>query len=118
MTDVDIVELVRGGYAAFNARDIDRALASMRSDVQWANGWEGGHVCGHDALRDYWTRQWQQLDPLVTPIEINVHDDDVDVLVDQTVRDANGVEITAGTVRHRYRIVDGRIARMDIAPAD
>jgi hypothetical protein len=29
-------------YAAFNARDIDTALAGMSDDVDWPNGGEGG----------------------------------------------------------------------------
>lgn len=36
--------LLREAYAAFNERDIDRALAAMAPDVAWPNGWEGGHV--------------------------------------------------------------------------
>jgi hypothetical protein len=47
-------ELLRSPYQAFNTRDIDSALAAMAPDVDWANGWEGGRVVGHDAVRDYW----------------------------------------------------------------
>ena len=43
-------ELLRSAYEAFNARDIDSALAAMTPDVDWANGWEGGRVVGHDAV--------------------------------------------------------------------
>jgi hypothetical protein len=38
-------------YRAFNARDIDRALAVMTDDIDWPNGWEGGRVSGKDAVR-------------------------------------------------------------------
>ncbi len=31
-------------YRAFNARDIDRALAVMTDDIDWPNGWEGGRA--------------------------------------------------------------------------
>jgi hypothetical protein len=118
VTDSTVEALIHQGYAAFNARDIDRALAVMDPDVEWANGWEGGHVRGHDAVRAYWTRQWRELDPTVTPIAITVDGMVVDVLVDQVVHGVDGGEIRAGMVRHVYRIRDGRIARMDIAPAD
>ncbi|WP_198941856.1 nuclear transport factor 2 family protein [Streptomyces sp. TSRI0445] len=47
-------------YEAFNAREIDRILAAMTSDVQWPNGWEGGHLEGRASVRDYWIRQWAQ----------------------------------------------------------
>jgi hypothetical protein len=112
----DIIEVIRRGYAAFNARDVDGALAAMTDDVVWANGWEGGHVHGHAEVRDYWTRQWRELDPNVTPLEITVNGDTADVLVDQVVRNADGSEVRAGTVRHRYVVRGGRIARMDIDP--
>jgi hypothetical protein len=65
---------------------------------------------------DYWTRQWRELDPNVTPLEITVNGDTADVLVDQVVRNADGSEVRAGTVRHRYVVRGGRIARMDIDP--
>src|SRR5262245_31707429 len=37
-------ELLRKAYVAFNARDIDGALALMHADVAWPNGMEGGTV--------------------------------------------------------------------------
>ncbi len=54
-------------YAAFNARDIDAVLAQMVEDVDWPNAWEGGRLRGHEAVRDYWTRQWAEIDPKVEP---------------------------------------------------
>ena len=51
-------ELLRRAYAAFNARDIDGALALMHPDVDWPNGMEGGREHGHDAVRAYWERQF------------------------------------------------------------
>jgi hypothetical protein len=53
-------------YEAFNARDIDAALAVMHPHVKWPNGWEGGHVVGHEAVCAYWTPQWTELDPTAT----------------------------------------------------
>jgi ketosteroid isomerase-like protein len=35
-------ELLGRAYEAFNARDIDGVLATMRADVEWPNGMEGG----------------------------------------------------------------------------
>jgi hypothetical protein len=65
--DATTRDLLVSAYAAFNARDIDRALATMHADVEWPNGMEGGYVHGHDAVRDYWTRQWKLIDPDVEP---------------------------------------------------
>jgi ketosteroid isomerase-like protein len=111
-----VSRVVRRGYAAFNARDVEGALAVMTTDVQWANGWEGGHVHGKEAVRDYWTGQWQEFDSHVTPTHMSIDGDGVVVLVDQIVRRPDGTEVRAGTVRHRFELRDGLISRMDILP--
>ena len=54
-------------YAAFNSRDTDTLLGQMHPDVDWPNGWEGGRVHGREAVREYWTRQWDEVDSRVTP---------------------------------------------------
>src|SRR5262245_64120316 len=66
--------LLEGTYEAFNARDVDRALSTMHSDVDWPNGMDGGRVHGHDAVREYWTRQWRSIDPHVTPVRFVAED--------------------------------------------
>jgi ketosteroid isomerase-like protein len=66
--DADIKVLERL-YDRFNARDIDGVLVALTDDVAWANGMEGGHVHGHDAVRDYWTRQWAMVSPHVEPVD-------------------------------------------------
>src|SRR2546421_12843391 len=60
-------DLLRRAYEAFNARDIDSALALMHPDVDWPNGMEGGRVLGRAAVREYWTRQFQVIDSRVEP---------------------------------------------------
>ena len=45
-------ELLERLYDRFNARDMEAALATMHPDITWANGLEGGHVHGHDGVRD------------------------------------------------------------------
>ena len=88
----------------------------MTSDVVWSNGWEGGYVHGHDGVRDYWTRQWREIDPTVVPTEISMDDDGrVVVEVSQEVRTPDGTLVGAGTVQHVYTLRDDLIARMDIA---
>jgi ketosteroid isomerase-like protein len=59
------IDLLRRVYAAFNRREIEMVLAEMHPDVDWPNGWEGGRVRGTAAVRDYWTRQFQALNPRV-----------------------------------------------------
>jgi hypothetical protein len=53
-------ELLRAAYAAFNARDIDAALALMTPEVEWPRAFKGGFVRGPEAIRAYWTEQWSE----------------------------------------------------------
>ncbi len=62
------VDLLKRLYADFNARNIDGVLAILADDVVWANGMDGGHVQGRDAVRAYWTRQWAIVSPHVEPV--------------------------------------------------
>jgi ketosteroid isomerase-like protein len=81
-------QALRALYRAFNHRDIEAVLAAMSDDVDWPNAWEGGRIHGKDAIRAYWTRQWQEIDPHVEPISITAARPDGDVAVDvhQVVR--------------------------------
>ena len=114
MTDAE--ELLRRAYARFNARDIDGALSLMQPDVDWPNAWEGGRVVGHEAIRDYWTRQWAEIDPEVQPLVVRALPDGrvaADVL--QVVRDREGRRIGEQHVVHVFTLRDGLVARMDVA---
>ena len=102
-------------YTAFNARDVDRALAAMTPDVAWPNGWEGGWVRGHDEVRAYWERQWAEIDPTVVPGTMTLTPDGrVAVEVAQTVRGLDGTVLSEGRVEHVYTIEDGLVGRMEI----
>jgi len=43
---MDAIALLQRTYAAFNARDLETALAAMHPDVTWPNGMEGGTLRG------------------------------------------------------------------------
>ncbi len=60
-------DLLRAAYAAFNARDIDAALATMAPDVAWPKAFKGGFARGHQEVRAYWTEQWSEINPRVEP---------------------------------------------------
>jgi hypothetical protein len=111
--------LLRRAYEAFNARDIDGALALMHPDVDWPNGMVGGRERGHAAVRAYWTWQFGQIDSHVEPEGFEV-DADGRVVVDvhQVVRDLDGTELSDGRVRHAYTFRDGLVERMDIEEAE
>jgi ketosteroid isomerase-like protein len=101
-------------YTDFNAHDADAVLAHLAPDVDWPNAWEGGRVHGHDAVRDYWTRQWKAINAQVEPAGFERDGDRVTVLVDQTVRDPDGNLLSEGRVKHVYEFRDGLIVRMDV----
>jgi hypothetical protein len=109
------LDMLRATYAAFNARDIDAVLAQMTDDVDWPNAWEGGRVVGHAAVRDYWTRQWAEIDPTVEPLELTERPDGtVVVQVHQVVRSPDGALLDDRRVVHVYAFRGDLIARMDV----
>jgi ketosteroid isomerase-like protein len=112
-------ELIARAYEAFNTRDIDTALALMRSDVEWPNGMEGGYVYGRLGVRNYWTRQWKSINPQVEPVRYNLlADGRMKVEVHQIVRDLGQQIIQDQTVYHVYSIDGGLIRKMEIVPAE
>ena len=115
MISTDSAELIKKAYAAFNARDIDGALATMTSDVDWPNGMEGGTVHGHDGVRTYWTRQWGMINPHVEPKSIETDPSGrVVVGVHQVIRELSGKVLIDRMVEHIYTLKNGLIQSMDI----
>jgi ketosteroid isomerase-like protein len=109
------IELLQSVYAAFNRREIETVLAAMHGNVDWPNGMEGGRVLGKAAVRDYWTRQFEVLDPRVEPKSFTVEPDGrIAVDVYQVVHDKSGKLVVDQMVRHVYEIRDGLIQRMEI----
>ena len=112
---MDDEEVLRHAYAAFNARNVDAALATMHLDVVWPNGVEGGAVHGHQGVREYWTGQWTLIDPQVEPLSFTPLDDGrVAVDVRQVVHDREGKLLLEQRVRHIYRIENRLIREMEI----
>ncbi|HEY3971424.1 MAG TPA: nuclear transport factor 2 family protein [Candidatus Sulfotelmatobacter sp.] len=112
-------ELLQRVYAAFNRRDIETVLAEMHDDVDWPNGMEGGRVLGKAAVRDYWTRQFDVLDPNVEPKKFTRQADGrISVGVHQVIHDKSGKLVADQMVRHVYEIRDGLIRGMEIQTID
>ncbi|HTE28559.1 nuclear transport factor 2 family protein [Flavitalea sp.] len=102
-------------YNLFNARDIDSILVHVDKNVHWPNGWEGGYVNGHEELRDYWTRQWIEIDSFVEPLAINLKQDGkIEVEVHQLAKDKAGNLLFDGKVKHIYSFQNGLIKGMEI----
>ena len=110
-------QLIAAAYNAFNARQLDEALATMHPAVAWPRAWEGDHVQGAAQVRTYWTQQWQEISPVVEPMELSrLPDGRTAVLVQQTVHDLSGKLLHEGQTIHVYTIREGLIQRMDIQP--
>ena len=100
---------------AFNAREIDRVLAAMTTDVEWPNGWEGGLLRGRESVRAYWLRQWAEVRLSLTPVRYRELDDGrIEVAVRQVARDPGGSVLAREKVCHVYEFEDGLVRRMRV----
>jgi hypothetical protein len=111
------IELLHAAYAAFNARDIDAALALMTPDVAWPKAFKGGFVRGSEEVRAYWTEQWTEIDPHVEPVFF--YSEKIGrILVDvhQVVRDLAGAVLVDEHVGHRFTLEHGLIQAMEVCP--
>jgi len=108
---------LRAAYVAFNARDIDAALALMTADVAWPKAFKGGFVRGHEEVRAYWTEQWSEIDPHVEPVDFYPEDDGrIWVEVHQVVRDLAGAVLADESVGHCFSFSNGLIEAMEVGP--
>jgi len=103
---------VRQLYEGFDRRDIPAVLTLLAENVEWANGMDGGHVHGREAVRAYWTKQWAAIAPQVDPMHVTQRDDGATaVAVHQVVRDLEGKVLLDETVRHVFQIDKGLVTR-------
>jgi SnoaL-like domain len=115
MPDTSPQARLRSMYEAFNRREVDVCLAGMTPDVDWANGWEGGRVFGRDAVRNYWQRQWAEIDPTAEPTAVTERPDGtIEVAVHLVARDKEGNVLNEGEGRHVYEFRGDLVARMTI----
>jgi hypothetical protein len=114
-SEMNTQALITQMYASFNERDVDATLALMSEDVSWPKASEGGRVIGKQAIREYWTRQWAEFDPLVHVLDVVERESGVtDVKVHQLVKDRSGSVLSDTELWHVYSFSDGLIDRMDI----
>jgi ketosteroid isomerase-like protein len=115
MTGTRREQQLRALYDAFNRRDVDRCLAAMTPDVDWANGWEGGRVVGREAVRDYWRRQWAAIDSSAEPTAISERPDGTfEVAVHLVARDSAGNVLSEADGVHVYELRGDLVERMTI----
>ncbi len=109
------IELLRAAYVAFNARDIDTALALMTPDVHWPRAFKGGFVRGPEEVRAYWTEQWSEINGKVEPVTFHREEgEQVLVEVHQVVRDLAGAVLADEHVGHRFTFEQGLIQSMEV----
>jgi uncharacterized protein YbjT (DUF2867 family) len=111
--------LIAQAYSAFNHRDIDSALALMSENVSWPKASEGGRVVGKEEIRAYWTRQWQEFDPHVEPLDVTDQEGGrTAVKVHQLVKSLAGDVLSDSEVWHVYTFANGLIERMDLKESE
>jgi hypothetical protein len=111
----EVKQTIEKAYTSFNDRNIDDALSTMQSDVQWSKAWEGGYISGHSEIKEYWTRQWSEINPKVEPVGFDERENgSLEVKVHQNVKDLQGNLMFDGLVKHVYTFEDGLIKTMDI----
>lgn len=109
------VDLLRRMYQQFNRREVESVLGTMEADVDWPNAIEGTRLRGRDAVREYWKRQFESVNPTVEPQGFATEPDGrIAVAVHQVVRDKAGSLVADRMVEHVYTLRNGMIASMEI----
>jgi hypothetical protein len=115
MSEASQGERLAALYQAFNERNITKVLDAMAEDVDWPNGWEGGRLRGHAAVRSYWERQWSEIRVAVTPRAVRERSDGrLEVSVRQVVRSPLGAVLERSDVRHVYAFRGDLVHRMEV----
>lgn len=115
MMNISNEEIIKTAYAGFNERKIDDVFSVMHDDVKWPKAFDGGYAEGKNEVREYWGKQWTEINPNVKPLTITERPDGkVAVKVAQLVKDLNGNILFDGEVTHTYHIAGNLILRMDI----
>lgn len=110
------IEVLYEAYHAFNARDVEAALALMQDNVQWADGSDGGYIEGREAVRKYFLSEWRRHPPHVEPVGLEDRPNgNLVMYVHQLVQDSHGNIQANQTVKHTYTMRDGLISKMSIS---
>ena len=111
----NISNLIKKAYLAFNSRDISTALSTFHENVEWPKAFEGGYVNGHNEIREYWTRQWTEINGFVEPKNIiERSENQYEVTVHQHVKDLQENILFDGIIKHIFTVKDNLLSRMDI----
>jgi uncharacterized protein len=117
------IELMRRGYAAWNAGDIDAVVATLDPQVEWHGHPqlpEPGPFKGREAVRRWLDNVNEALESIsVKPLAFAESANSVVVLVHITGRGrGSGVEVESGIDAHIWKIVDGAVIRFQWLQGD
>ena len=99
-------------YDAFNKREIETIVAVMHPDVKWANGLEGGFVYGRDAVREYWTNQFKNIQVQLETLKFETDEKNRNVVtVHQIVKNLQGNLLADMTVKQIFTIKNDSLAQ-------
>jgi ketosteroid isomerase-like protein len=113
----DKVEIVRGGYEAFNRGDIEGSLIGLHPEIVWHTyivpGPGGGTYHGHDGVRELWTDARRIFGEFKNvPEEIFDAGDQVVAFVRvEGVGKESGVAVQA-RIAHVHSFRDGKVCRV------
>ena len=106
-------------YDAFNQREIETIISFMKPNVKWANGLEGGFVYGRDAVRDYWTAQFKNIQPQLETLNFETDEKNRNIVtVHQIIKDLQGNLLADVTVHQIFTIEDGLISLYEIGETE
>ncbi len=112
-------EFLQNLYDAFNNREIETIISFMHPDVKWANGVEGGFVYGCDAVREYWTNQFKNIQPELETLKFETDENNRNVVtVHQVIKDLQGNLLADATVQQIFTIEDGLISLYEIGETE
>ena len=115
----DNQEFLQNLYDAFNNREIETIISFMRPDVKWANGVEGGFVYRRDAVREYWTNQFNDIQAELETLKFETDENNRNVVtVHQVIKDLQGNLLADATVQQIFTIEDGLISLYEIGETE
>ncbi len=102
-------------YHAFNTRDLDMFLEHLAPGVELPDILTGGEIHGRDEVPAFCQKQWQEIDPTVEPMRINIAaDGSAHVLVDQLIRALDGEVLQNRRVEHIFEFEGPFIRRLTV----
>ncbi len=109
------LQFLQNLYEAFNKREIETLISVMQPDVKWANGMEGGFVDGRDAVRVYWTKQFEVIRGQLEPLGFETDEKNRSVVtVHYIIRDLEGNLLMEKTGKQIFTIENGLISLFEI----